>query len=91
MFFPNSLNALAAFGEELKSNVSWLVEMASLSPGYRNVKGIPPVFLIPGLQGPPSEYLKPLARKLMYPIFCARIVEPKNTLTDTAGVLVKVR
>ncbi|KAJ9584290.1 hypothetical protein L9F63_021359, partial [Diploptera punctata] len=86
---PISLNAVARFGEDLNSNSSWLVEMVSLSPGSKIIQGVPPVFLIPGLQGPPTEILEPLARKLMYPIFCVRIVEPKNTVKETAAVLVK--
>ena len=77
-------------GKDLESDQSWLVELHSLSPGFGNVKGVPPVFLIPGLQGPPTEYLKPLARRLMYPVMCARIVETKDTLAEIASILVKV-
>ncbi|PSN47327.1 hypothetical protein C0J52_04406 [Blattella germanica] len=64
-------------------------ELPSLSPGYGEVKEIPPIFIIPGLQGPPAEILKPLTRNLMYPVFCSRLVEIGTSINDAASVLVK--
>ena len=84
------MDAVINLGKDLESDSSWLVEMPSLSPGYGKVKDVPPVFLIPGLQGSPTEYLKPFGRKIIYPVLCARIVQPKNTVKATAAVLVKV-
>ncbi|KAJ9584287.1 hypothetical protein L9F63_021356, partial [Diploptera punctata] len=88
-FLPNSMDSVISLGNDLESDSSWLKEIPSLSVGYENVKDVPPAFIIPGLQGSPAEYIKPLARKLMYPILCARIVEHKNTVAETAAVLVK--
>ncbi|PSN47308.1 hypothetical protein C0J52_04414 [Blattella germanica] len=89
-FFPTTIQSITRLGEDLVSNSEWLQELPSLSPGYRNIKTISPVFIIPGLQGSASEILKPLLQQLVHPVFCARILQPEKTITDAATILVKV-
>nr|QCW07585.1 fatty acid synthase 5 [Blattella germanica] len=88
-FLPTTLMGVKNFGEDIESCSAWWEELPSLSPGYGEVKEIPPIFIIPGLQGPPAEILKPLTRNLMYPVFCSRLVEIGTSINDAASVLVK--
>lgn len=90
-FLPTSLNELAAFGEDLLTCSSCcLEELPSLSPGKAFVKEVPSVFIIPGLQGPPAEVLKPLARQIMFPTLYAKLPQTIGSLAETASILVKV-
>ncbi|XP_033608867.1 fatty acid synthase [Cryptotermes secundus] len=89
-FLPASIEELAALGEDLAMCSSCcLKELTSLSPGKAFVKEVPSVFIIPGLQGPPSEVLKPLARQIMFPTFCVRLSHTSSSLSETAGLLAK--
>jgi hypothetical protein len=90
-FLPASIEELAAFGETLAMCSScYLEELPSLSPGKDFVKEVPSVFIIPGLQGPPSDVLKPLARQIMFPTICVMLPQTSGSLTETAELLVKV-
>lgn len=90
-FLPASIEELAAFGENLEMCSScYLKEIPSLSPGKAFVKEVPPVFIIPGLQGPPSEVLKPLARQIMFPAICVMLSHASGSLSETARSLVEV-
>jgi hypothetical protein len=64
--------------------------LPSLSPGKSFVKEVPSVFLIPGLQGPPADVLKLLARQIMFPVLCAKLPYTGFSLSATANMLVKV-
>jgi hypothetical protein len=88
---PASIEELAALGEDLaKCSSCYLEELTSLSPGKAFVKEVPSVFIIPGLQGPPSEVLKPLARQIMFPTFCIMLSHTSSSFSETARLLVKV-
>jgi hypothetical protein len=90
-FLPASIEELAAFGENLAMCSScYLEELTSLSPGKAFVKEVPSVFIIPGLQGPPSDVLKPLARQIMFPTICVMLSHTSSSLSEMAGLLVKV-
>lgn len=90
MLLPASLQQLTCLGDHLLSDTSCLVELPSLSPGYSVVKEVPPVFVIPGLQGLPSEVLQPLVQRLMYPVLCARLMHGCTSIPDMAATLIQV-
>ncbi|XP_069687554.1 fatty acid synthase-like isoform X2 [Periplaneta americana] len=89
MLLPASLQQLTCLGDHLLSDTSCLVELPSLSPGYSVVKEVPPVFVIPGLQGLPSEVLQPLVQRLMYPVLCARLMHGCTSIPDMAATLIQ--
>jgi hypothetical protein len=90
-FLPASLEELAALGEDLAiCSSSCLEELPSLSPGKAFVKEVPLVFLIPGLQGPPFEALKPLTMQIIFPTLCVMLSHTSSSLSETANILVKV-
>jgi hypothetical protein len=80
-----------ALGEDLATySTCCFEELPSLSPGKSFVKEVPSVFLIPGLQGPPADVLKLLARQIIYPVLCAKLPYTGSSLSETASMLVKV-
>ncbi|PSN47321.1 hypothetical protein C0J52_04422, partial [Blattella germanica] len=87
VFLPVSANFAMDFGDYLLNNSSCIEELLSLSPGAELVKEVNPVFFVPGLQGPPIEVLKPLIKKIMYPVFCVRPVQLGESVADTASSL----
>lgn len=91
LLLPASLEELAALGEDLAMcSTCCFEELPSLSPGKSFVKEVPSVFLIPGLQGPPADVLKPLARHIMFPVLFAKLPYTACSLSETASMLVKV-
>lgn len=90
-FLPSSLEELAEFGQEIElcSSCSF-EELSSRSPGYNFVREIPPLFVIPGLQGSSRRILSPLLRNVMYPTFCAKLPCHCQSIAETAIVLAEV-
>ncbi|KAJ9584285.1 hypothetical protein L9F63_021354, partial [Diploptera punctata] len=90
VFLPSSLEELLEFGQELEIYSSCsMEELSSQSPGYNFVKEVPPVFIIPGLQGSTERILSPLLKNIIYPTFCAKLPSHCKSIPETAAILVQ--
>lgn len=73
---PNNLQTLKEIG--YNPNNKKLVQMLTKSP--KHLKWMTKFFIVPGIFGPSTTYLKKFAQKLMNPAYCVNIemVEDKK-------------
>lgn len=72
---------------EKLEDVASFKEVQTKSLRYHRVKGVSPIFVIPGFK---SKRLEALYNKLHYPTFEARIPEKIDSINDLVDLLVKV-
>ncbi|XP_050438788.1 fatty acid synthase-like isoform X2 [Adelges cooleyi] len=81
---PDSVDELLEFVNKLNYEADF-IEKQTKSPRYSQVKGVVPVFMIPGFKSKAIEFLY---TKLYYPTFEARIPKQISSINDLAQSLV---
>ncbi|XP_050438841.1 fatty acid synthase-like [Adelges cooleyi] len=81
---PDSVDELLEFFNKLNNEADF-IEIQTKSPRYSHVKGVVPVFMIPGFK---SKNIEVLYAKLFYPTFEARIPKQISSINDVAQSLV---
>lgn len=85
-YFPQNIDTLRTIGCDVSEKVKF-VEMTSSGLRFQETRGVYPVFVLPVLHG---TLLKPLLRNVLYPVFCAVLVESDISVTDISKDLLQV-
>lgn len=83
---PDSVEDLLEFVNKLNNEADF-IEIQTKSPRFSQVKGVVPVFMIPGFK---TRAIEVLYAKLYYPTFEARIPKQIISINDLAQTLVTV-